>query len=123
MILIVPYSSKNTVLTVKTTTKLRWRLERLLSPRLSHRYIHPCEICGRIFNSIGNLERHKIIHTGRSLLCYVVPNQHAPGRHASTSSVYLWFQAFLFIASLVCHLSLLFEATPRLNILFFFFLF
>ncbi|MEQ2193447.1 hypothetical protein XENOCAPTIV_028333, partial [Xenoophorus captivus] len=27
-------------------------------------YIHPCEICGRIFNSIGNLERHKIIHTG-----------------------------------------------------------
>lgn len=28
------------------------------------RYIHPCEICGRIFNSIGNLERHKLIHTG-----------------------------------------------------------
>ncbi|KAJ8403819.1 hypothetical protein AAFF_G00346870 [Aldrovandia affinis] len=28
------------------------------------RYIHPCEICGRIFNSIGSLERHRIIHTG-----------------------------------------------------------
>ncbi|XP_039713539.1 PR domain zinc finger protein 15 isoform X5 [Pteropus medius] len=28
------------------------------------KYIHPCEICGRIFNSIGNLERHKLIHTG-----------------------------------------------------------
>lgn len=38
----------------------------------SHRYIHPCEICGRIFNSIGNLERHKIIHTGRSLFSYVL---------------------------------------------------
>lgn len=34
---------------------------------LTYRYIHPCEICGRIFNSIGNLERHKIIHTGGSL--------------------------------------------------------
>lgn len=31
------------------------------------RYIHPCEICGRIFNSIGNLERHKLIHTGACL--------------------------------------------------------
>ncbi|XP_067288816.1 PR domain zinc finger protein 15 [Pseudorasbora parva] len=28
------------------------------------KYIHPCDMCGRIFNSIGNLERHKIIHTG-----------------------------------------------------------
>ncbi|XP_067849428.1 PR domain zinc finger protein 15 isoform X2 [Heptranchias perlo] len=28
------------------------------------KYIHPCDICGRIFNSTGNLERHKIIHTG-----------------------------------------------------------
>ncbi|XP_071608740.1 PR domain zinc finger protein 15 isoform X4 [Heliangelus exortis] len=30
----------------------------------AQKYIHPCEICGRIFNSIGNLERHKLIHTG-----------------------------------------------------------
>lgn len=37
-------------------------------PHPSLRYIHPCEICGRIFNSIGNLERHKIIHTGGSLV-------------------------------------------------------
>uniref|UniRef100_A0A4W3ITZ6 PR/SET domain 15 n=1 Tax=Callorhinchus milii TaxID=7868 RepID=A0A4W3ITZ6_CALMI len=34
------------------------------SPFCSSRYIHPCDICGRIFNSTGNLERHKIIHTG-----------------------------------------------------------
>ena len=33
-------------------------------PVSAFRYIHPCEICGRIFNSIGNLERHKLIHTG-----------------------------------------------------------
>ncbi|XP_077403704.1 PR domain zinc finger protein 15 isoform X2 [Vanacampus margaritifer] len=33
------------------------------------KYIHPCEICGRIFNSIGNLERHKIIHTGVKSHC------------------------------------------------------
>lgn len=32
------------------------------------RYIHPCEICGRIFNSIGNLERHKLIHTGKNVV-------------------------------------------------------
>uniref|UniRef100_A0A8C4RNI3 PR/SET domain 15 n=1 Tax=Erpetoichthys calabaricus TaxID=27687 RepID=A0A8C4RNI3_ERPCA len=37
--------------------------ENLPDPNVQ-RYIHPCEICGRIFNSIGNLERHKIIHTG-----------------------------------------------------------
>ncbi|XP_066555641.1 PR domain zinc finger protein 15 isoform X2 [Amia ocellicauda] len=37
--------------------------EQLPDPAVQ-RYIHPCEICGRIFNSIGNLERHKIIHTG-----------------------------------------------------------
>lgn len=39
-----------------------WAALRLWS---GFRYIHPCEICGRIFNSIGNLERHKLIHTGR----------------------------------------------------------
>ncbi|XP_047464019.1 PR domain zinc finger protein 15 isoform X2 [Mugil cephalus] len=37
--------------------------EQLRDPSVQ-KYIHPCEICGRIFNSIGNLERHKIIHTG-----------------------------------------------------------
>uniref|UniRef100_A0A3B4CSS7 PR/SET domain 15 n=1 Tax=Pygocentrus nattereri TaxID=42514 RepID=A0A3B4CSS7_PYGNA len=37
--------------------------EQLPDPAVQ-RYIHPCEMCGRIFNSIGNLERHKIIHTG-----------------------------------------------------------
>nr|XP_008510824.1 PREDICTED: PR domain zinc finger protein 15-like [Equus przewalskii] len=37
------------------------RVLRLVS---AFRYIHPCEMCGRIFNSIGNLERHKLIHTG-----------------------------------------------------------
>ncbi|XP_005464316.1 PR domain zinc finger protein 15 [Oreochromis niloticus] len=37
--------------------------EQLPDPSVQ-KYIHPCEICGRIFNSIGNLERHKIIHTG-----------------------------------------------------------
>ncbi|XP_062869795.1 PR domain zinc finger protein 15 [Trichomycterus rosablanca] len=37
--------------------------EQLIDPAVQ-RYIHPCEMCGRIFNSIGNLERHKIIHTG-----------------------------------------------------------
>nr|XP_015196761.1 PREDICTED: PR domain zinc finger protein 15 [Lepisosteus oculatus] len=37
--------------------------EQLPDPAVQ-RYIHPCEICGRIFNSVGNLERHKIIHTG-----------------------------------------------------------
>uniref|UniRef100_A0A8C9RQV9 PR/SET domain 15 n=1 Tax=Scleropages formosus TaxID=113540 RepID=A0A8C9RQV9_SCLFO len=37
--------------------------EQLPDPEVQ-RYIHPCEMCGRIFNSIGNLERHKIIHTG-----------------------------------------------------------
>ncbi|XP_070606561.1 PR domain zinc finger protein 15 isoform X2 [Erythrolamprus reginae] len=38
-------------------------LENLPDPNVQ-KYIHPCEICGRIFNSIGNLERHKLIHTG-----------------------------------------------------------
>lgn len=38
-----------------------------LTARSPRRYIHPCEICGRIFNSIGNLERHKLIHTGAAL--------------------------------------------------------
>ncbi|XP_078265770.1 PR domain zinc finger protein 15 isoform X4 [Rhinoraja longicauda] len=34
------------------------------------KYIHPCDICGRIFNSTGNLERHKIIHTGvKDFMC------------------------------------------------------
>uniref|UniRef100_A0A8C2FXG1 PR/SET domain 15 n=1 Tax=Cyprinus carpio TaxID=7962 RepID=A0A8C2FXG1_CYPCA len=33
------------------------------------KYIHPCDMCGRIFNSIGNLERHKIIHTGVKSHC------------------------------------------------------
>ncbi|XP_053500643.1 PR domain zinc finger protein 15 [Ictalurus furcatus] len=37
--------------------------EQLPDPAVQ-RYIHPCDMCGRIFNSIGNLERHKIIHTG-----------------------------------------------------------
>ncbi|XP_012683088.2 PR domain zinc finger protein 15 isoform X2 [Clupea harengus] len=37
--------------------------EQLPDPAVQ-RYIHPCEMCGRIFNSIGNLERHRIIHTG-----------------------------------------------------------
>lgn len=37
--------------------------EQLPDPAVQ-KYIHPCEICGRIFNSYGNLERHKIIHTG-----------------------------------------------------------
>ncbi|XP_048872038.1 PR domain zinc finger protein 15 isoform X2 [Brienomyrus brachyistius] len=37
--------------------------EQLPDPEVQ-RYIHPCEMCGRIFNSFGNLERHKIIHTG-----------------------------------------------------------
>ncbi|XP_028323207.1 PR domain zinc finger protein 15 isoform X2 [Gouania willdenowi] len=37
--------------------------EQLPDPAVQ-KYIHPCEICGRIFNSIGNLDRHKIIHTG-----------------------------------------------------------
>ncbi|XP_038129792.1 PR domain zinc finger protein 15-like, partial [Cyprinodon tularosa] len=37
--------------------------EQLPDPAVQ-KYIHPCEMCGRIFNSIGNLERHKIIHTG-----------------------------------------------------------
>uniref|UniRef100_A0A4W5NQJ8 PR/SET domain 15 n=1 Tax=Hucho hucho TaxID=62062 RepID=A0A4W5NQJ8_9TELE len=37
--------------------------EQLPDPAVQ-RYIHPCEMCGRIFNSIGNLERHKVIHTG-----------------------------------------------------------
>ncbi|KAA0704085.1 Zinc finger protein 15 [Triplophysa tibetana] len=34
-----------------------------------HKYIHPCDMCGRIFNSIGNLDRHKIIHTGVKSHC------------------------------------------------------
>ncbi|XP_042588761.1 PR domain zinc finger protein 15-like isoform X1 [Cyprinus carpio] len=33
------------------------------------KYIHPCDMCGRIFNSIGNLDRHKIIHTGVKSHC------------------------------------------------------
>uniref|UniRef100_A0A673ZV28 PR/SET domain 15 n=1 Tax=Salmo trutta TaxID=8032 RepID=A0A673ZV28_SALTR len=37
--------------------------EQLPDPAVQ-RYIHPCEMCSRIFNSIGNLERHKVIHTG-----------------------------------------------------------
>uniref|UniRef100_F6PL82 PR domain zinc finger protein 15 n=2 Tax=Equus caballus TaxID=9796 RepID=F6PL82_HORSE len=37
--------------------------ENLPDPNVQ-KYIHPCEMCGRIFNSIGNLERHKLIHTG-----------------------------------------------------------
>ncbi|XP_078512937.1 PR domain zinc finger protein 15 isoform X6 [Lissotriton helveticus] len=37
--------------------------ENLPDPNIQ-KYIHPCEICGRIFNSIGNLDRHKLIHTG-----------------------------------------------------------
>ncbi|KAK2089965.1 hypothetical protein P7K49_032631 [Saguinus oedipus] len=53
----------------KVLGKVLWlpRSPRLCScPELisGFRYIHPCEICGRIFNSIGNLERHKLIHTG-----------------------------------------------------------
>lgn len=40
------------------------RLRGCPEPMSASRYIHPCEICGRIFNSIGNLERHKLIHTG-----------------------------------------------------------
>lgn len=39
---------------------------------LGFRYIHPCEICGRIFNSIGNLERHKLIHTGKNVVFIVI---------------------------------------------------
>ncbi|XP_066506502.1 PR domain zinc finger protein 15 isoform X2 [Hoplias malabaricus] len=42
--------------------------EQLPDPAVQ-RYIHPCEMCGRIFNSIGNLERHKIIHTGVKSHC------------------------------------------------------
>ncbi|XP_017286595.1 PR domain zinc finger protein 15 [Kryptolebias marmoratus] len=42
--------------------------EQLPDPAVQ-KYIHPCEICGRIFNSIGNLERHKIIHTGVKSHC------------------------------------------------------
>ena len=49
------------------------------------RYIHPCEICGRIFNSIGNLERHKLIHTGSWAWEDTVPGPSAcflpPGGH------------------------------------------
>ncbi|XP_029434311.1 PR domain zinc finger protein 15 isoform X2 [Rhinatrema bivittatum] len=37
--------------------------ENLPDPEVQ-KYIHPCENCGRIFNSIGNLERHKLIHSG-----------------------------------------------------------
>ncbi|XP_030059675.1 PR domain zinc finger protein 15 isoform X1 [Microcaecilia unicolor] len=37
--------------------------ENLPDPEVQ-KYIHPCEHCGRIFNSIGNLERHKLIHSG-----------------------------------------------------------
>ncbi|KAM8975449.1 PR domain zinc finger protein 15 isoform 2-T2 [Pelodytes ibericus] len=37
--------------------------ENLPDPEVQ-KYIHPCEVCGRIFNSIGNLERHKLIHSG-----------------------------------------------------------
>uniref|UniRef100_A0A673MBF0 PR domain zinc finger protein 15-like n=1 Tax=Sinocyclocheilus rhinocerous TaxID=307959 RepID=A0A673MBF0_9TELE len=33
------------------------------------KFIHPCDMCGRIFNSIGNLDRHKIIHTGVKSHC------------------------------------------------------
>lgn len=47
------------------------------------RYIHPCEICGRIFNSIGNLERHKLIHTGRAL-------RRGLGRAGVSSCSLLW---------------------------------
>lgn len=57
--------------TGKDILKWRWTVSKYTpfkSVHLPHRYIHPCEICGRIFNSIGNLERHKIIHTG-GLLC------------------------------------------------------
>ncbi|XP_054899901.1 PR domain zinc finger protein 15 isoform X3 [Poeciliopsis prolifica] len=42
--------------------------EQLPDPAVQ-KYIHPCEMCGRIFNSIGNLERHKIIHTGVKSHC------------------------------------------------------
>ncbi|KAF7205242.1 transcript variant X4 [Nothobranchius furzeri] len=42
--------------------------EQLPDPAVQ-KYIHPCEVCGRIFNSIGNLERHKIIHTGVKSHC------------------------------------------------------
>ncbi|XP_069492133.1 PR domain zinc finger protein 15 isoform X2 [Ambystoma mexicanum] len=45
--------------------------ENLPDPNVQ-KYIHPCEICGRIFNSIGNLDRHKLIHTGvKSHICNV----------------------------------------------------
>ncbi|CAK6442055.1 unnamed protein product [Pipistrellus nathusii] len=45
--------------------------ENLPDPNVQ-KYIHPCEICGRIFNSIGNLERHKLIHTvGKQWTCSV----------------------------------------------------
>ncbi|XP_063303071.1 PR domain zinc finger protein 15 [Pelobates fuscus] len=37
--------------------------ENLPDPEVQ-KYIHPCGDCGRIFNSIGNLERHKLIHSG-----------------------------------------------------------
>ncbi|XP_075449807.1 PR domain zinc finger protein 15 isoform X1 [Ascaphus truei] len=37
--------------------------ENLPDPEVQ-KYIHPCDVCGRIFNSIGNLERHKLIHSG-----------------------------------------------------------
>uniref|UniRef100_A0AAV2J971 C2H2-type domain-containing protein n=1 Tax=Knipowitschia caucasica TaxID=637954 RepID=A0AAV2J971_KNICA len=43
--------------------------EQLPDPAVQ-RYIHPCEVCGRIFNSYGNLDRHKIIHTvGKTWTC------------------------------------------------------
>ncbi|XP_072302807.1 PR domain zinc finger protein 15 [Eucyclogobius newberryi] len=42
--------------------------EQLPDPAVQ-KYIHPCEVCGRIFNSYGNLERHKIIHTGVKSHC------------------------------------------------------
>ena len=72
-------------------------------PASPFRYIHPCEICGRIFNSIGNLERHKLIHTGsRSCQDMGACADHAPP-WASCPAVSLASLPVLLQASLPPH--------------------
>uniref|UniRef100_A0A3B3ZFV4 Uncharacterized protein n=1 Tax=Periophthalmus magnuspinnatus TaxID=409849 RepID=A0A3B3ZFV4_9GOBI len=54
---------------LKATYNAHLVIHREQLPDPAVQYIHPCEVCGRIFNSYGNLERHKIIHTVKSHSC------------------------------------------------------
>ena len=41
----------------------RWNKESQDSGRHSDQYIHPCQVCSRVFNDKTNLKRHLMVHT------------------------------------------------------------